>query len=65
MKARISKIGNITTNKNHITILALCPGQALRMDDINVDIKGILFLGDDKISCALQTISKKKRAHTD
>lgn len=61
MKVRISKIGNITTNKNHITILALCPGQALRMDDINVDIKGILFLGDDKISCALQTISKKKK----
>ena len=60
MKVRISKIGNITINKNHITILALCQGQALRMDDVNVDIEGILFLGDDKISCTLQTISKKK-----
>ena len=61
MKVKISKIGNITTNRNHITILALCPRQTIRMDDINVDIEGILFLGDDKISCTLNTISKKKK----
>lgn len=60
MKVSISKIGNINTNKNDITICAFCSGPDLRMDDINVSLKGVLLLGEDKLSCTVNTISKKK-----
>jgi len=60
LRVKISKIGNIATNKRHITIYVLCSGQELRMDDVNVDLKGVLLLGEEKISCTVSTISKKK-----
>jgi hypothetical protein len=60
LNVKISKIGSITTNKTHLTISAFCLDQNVKVDDINVERKATLHLGENKLTCTVSSVSKNK-----
>jgi hypothetical protein len=65
MKVNVTKLGGIHTNKAHLSLEAVCLGQDIKPNEINMDHKATLMIGERKISCTVARVSKNKSGSYD
>jgi hypothetical protein len=65
MKVNVTKLGGIHTNKTHLSVEAVCLGQDIRSNEINMDHKATLLIGERKISCTVARVSKNRSGSYD